>query len=285
MTTAAAVVPGYCALETCECHTVEAKRIQTPWPADLGFPPYCCNRCARHGPRPVTIVPPAMAISNAEIAARVMKTRTEHGATLDAFHQVWYDCGHTWSMTNFLGVAMMKNPMDLWAYHDLIVAQRPTCILETGTFAGGSALWFAFLMDILNIEGGKVLTVDLDDHRQVQHPRIVCYGGDSTDPEVASALRAEVTHPLLVTLDSDHSSAHVLKELRLYAPAVKVGEYLVVEDTNISWGDERGARGGVEDYCAEHPGEFRQDLLCEKQLLTMHPGGWLQRMAPHRHHG
>ena len=41
--------------------------------------------------------------------------------------------------------------------------------------------------------------------------------------------------------------------------------------------------GGIEDYLAKHPGEFVQDVLCERWLLTMHPGGWLKRVAecPH----
>jgi len=135
----------------------------------------------------------------------------------------------------------------------------------------------------MSIQDGQVLTVDLDDHRRCQHPRIKFYGADSTDPQLFSAIAQETRGPVLISLDSDHSSAHVLKELTLYGQLAAVGDWIVVEDTNISWGSERGARGGVEDYLRLHPGEFRQDALCEKHLLTCHPGGWLQRMAPCEH--
>jgi cephalosporin hydroxylase len=231
-----------------------------------------------------------------EMAKRVIRTREHHGELLQKYHEVWYECGHTWVYTHFLGVGMMKSPNDLWAYHDIMVQHRPQTVIECGTYQGGSALWFAFLMDMLRIDG-KVLTIDIEDNRQCDHPRISYLAGSSTDPELAAAVISEISGPLLVVLDSDHSAAHVRNELNLYAPACQVGDWLVVEDTNIGWtdtkveidgkveqfGGDRGARGGLEDYVLAHEGEFRQDVLSERFLLTMHPGGWLQRVAECTH--
>ena len=53
-------------------------------------------------------------------------------------------------LTHYLGIGLMKCPNDLWVYQDIITRLRPKTILEMGTFAGGSALWFAHLMDLLN---------------------------------------------------------------------------------------------------------------------------------------
>lgn len=219
-----------------------------------------------------------------EMTARVQRTRDDHGALLQDYHAVWYNAPHTWHFLHFLGVGMMKCPNDLWMYQELMANERPRTVIETGTYQGGSALWFAFLMDMLQIDGGHVYTVDFEDRRSCQHPRITFLGGDSTDPEIAAAIAAELPAegPRLVSLDADHSAEHVRKELELYAPLCQLGDYLIVEDTNISWGGpdgDRGARGGIEDYLSQHQGEFRQDILCERWLLTMNPGGWLQRVA------
>ena len=110
--------------------------------------------------------------------------------------------------------------------------------------------------------------------------RITFIEGDSTDPALAMKLRDQITCPLLVVLDSDHAEAHVRKELELYAPMCRPGDRLVVEDTNVAWPHDRGARGALEDYLSVHHDEWRQDLLCERWLLSMHPGGWLVREKP-----
>ena len=238
---------------------------------------------------PKTVVSPLVEVSIAEMAARVHRTQAEHGPLLQAYHKVWYESEHTWVYNNFLGVGVMKSPNDLWMYQTLMNDWRPRTVIETGTYQGGSALWFAFCMEALGIDG-RVWTVDAEDHRKCSHPRITFLEADSTDPKLVEALKAEIQHPLLISLDSDHSAEHVRKELDLFAPLCDVYDWLVVEDTNISWGDvtgggdgERGARGGLEDYLRAHEGEFRQDILCERHLLTMHPGGWLQRVAPCPH--
>jgi cephalosporin hydroxylase len=45
----------------------------------------------------------------------------------------------------WLGTQVLKNPFDLWIYQELLARTRPDVIIETGTFAGGSALYLAFL--------------------------------------------------------------------------------------------------------------------------------------------
>lgn len=237
------------------------------------------------GSPPATIVGQPGPMTLEDLEQRIRETRAAHDETLQKFHQVWYDCGHTWVVTHFLGVGVMKSTTDLWTYHDLMTVHRPKTVIETGTYKGGSALWFAFLMEALQVDG-HVWTIDREDYRVCGHPRITFIGGDSRDPALVAALAAEIQYPLLISLDSDHSAQHVYDELVLYAPLCQVGDWLVVEDTNIAWvgeGGDEGARGGIIRYLTEHPGEWRQDVASEKYLLSMHPGGWLQRMAPCSH--
>lgn len=240
---------------------------------------------------PLTIVDCNKTVTFDELAKRIERTRQEHGAVLQQYHEVWYNAPHTWHYTHFLGVGLMKCPNDLWIYQALMHDYRPKTVIETGTYSGASALWFAFLMEMLQIDGGHVYTVDYADQRQCQHSRITFLGGNSVDPELVAGIEEQLPEEgvRLISLDSDHSARHVYDELCLYAPLCRVGDWLVVEDTNIAWsnnaegiGGDRGAQGGLVDYLNEHPGEFRQDVLCERYLLTMNPGGWLQRIAPHR---
>lgn len=231
----------------------------------------------------VTRVSKADPVTVEEMAGRVVKTREEHGDLLQQFHKVWYEAPHTWHYTHFLGVGMMKCPTDIWMYQQMLTELRPVAVVETGTYKGASAAWFAFTMDMLQINEGIVITVDIDDYRECGHPRITFLGGDSTDPALVESIIEVLPEdgPRLVVLDSDHSAEHVYQELCLYAPLVRVGDWLVVEDTNISWPGEEGARGGLQRYVLEHQGEFVQDVLSERYLLTMNPGGWLQRVALH----
>src|SRR5215469_11286078 len=199
--------------------------------------------------QPLTVVDDETSCPIEVLVERLHQSRKGNADLLQRYHDLWYESGHTWHYTHFLGVGLMKCPNDLWIYQDIISKLRPTSIVETGTYQGGSALWFAFLMDMLRIKDGRVLTVDIKDYRKtwfVNHPRITYLHGNSADPELASAIKEQLDErpgPRLFVLDSDHSAEHVHNELTLYAPMARVGDWVVVEDTNIAWGGDGGDRG------------------------------------------
>lgn len=234
--------------------------------------------------RPGTIVTSGP-VAPGQLEELLARTRAEHGPMLQQFHEVYYNAGHTWTSTQFLGHGTMKTPNDLWTYQELIAFHRPRTIIETGTWTGASSLWYAFVLAALGIDG-RVFTVDYRDQRKVTHPLVTFILGMSTDPKIAAMLAREIEYPLLVSLDADHTEAHVHAELELYAPLCRPLDFLVVEDTNIGWpgeGGDRGAQGAAERYLTAHQGEWKQEQIAERQLLTMHPGGWWRRYGacPH----
>jgi cephalosporin hydroxylase len=88
---------------------------------------------------------------------------------------------------------------------------------------------------------------------------------------------------VMVVLDSDHSASNVLNELRVFAPLVTVGAYLIVEDTHVnghpvepSFGP--GPAEALNDFLATNKG-FARDATREKFLLTFNPGGFLKRVS------
>lgn len=205
----------------------------------------------------------------------------------DAFQQIWYATTHTWGMTYWQGVPVLKSPLDLWVYQEMIVAYKPALIIETGTAFGGSALFYAHTMDLAGIDG-QILTIDTEprtDPKVSAHPRIVNVVSDSLDPSTIAAAKrftAEANgRHVMVILDSDHSQSHVRKELDAYCGFVSEGCYLVVEDTNVNGnpvhpGHGPGPYEAVVDFLDTHL-EFHADPFCNKYLGTMHPGGWLRK--------
>lgn len=209
-------------------------------------------------------------------------------AVVTDFHKAFYDAakeGGTWNAATYFGVKLWKSPIDLQLYQELIYELKPQLIIETGTNNGGSALYFAHLLD--HLSAGKVVTIDIQPFKQEypRHSRIT-YLSDrsSTDHRVIREVRSlfEFTGgPTLVVLDSDHSKEHVGKELNAYLPFVRAGSWLVVEDTNINgnpvlpeFGD--GPREALEEWLPIYP-DFRIDQRRQdRYLFSFHT--WLRRM-------
>jgi len=125
---------------------------------------------------------------------------------------------------------IIKFPSDLILYAQAILENKPDIIIETGTAWGGSAMFFA---DMLELTGkGRVITVDLEPRSTPIHPRVTSIIGRSTSVETLDKVRSMVNpgDEVMVTLDSDHRTFHVKRELYHYSPMVTQGQFLVVED-------------------------------------------------------
>src|SRR5215203_3701979 len=202
---------------------------------------------------------------------------------IDQFHALYYDRNEqTWGNTFWLGHHVLKCPLDLWTYQEILHEVQPELIIETGTYQGGSALFLASICDLLG--RGEVLTIDVDRREdRPRHPRITYLTGSSTSHAVLRQVRrrARDRSHVLVILDSGHARKHVLAELRAYAPLVTPGSYLVVEDTNLNGHPVYEAFGpgpmeAVQDFLKERD-DFEVDRSREKFLFTFNPGGWLRK--------
>ena len=216
---------------------------------------------------------------------RALFKRRLHGDIAEQFTQAYYEgamFGETRADTTWLGVRTDKCPLDLWIYQELLTELRPDLIVETGTAFGGSALYLASVCDLLG--HGRVLTIDVQEQPdRPQHERIEYLTASSTARETLEHVRAALPPGgnVLVILDSDHRKEHVLQELRLYAPLVPIGGYVVVEDTilnghPVSPDFGPGPMEAVEAFLAEDE-RFRSDRRREKLYLTFNPRGYLRR--------
>ncbi|OMC34675.1 cephalosporin hydroxylase [Mycobacterium sp. GA-1841] len=209
---------------------------------------------------------------------------------------------------------IIQYPQDIVAMQELIWQVRPDLIIETGIAHGGSLIFSASMLALLDladaIESGttldpakprrKVLGIDIDvraHNREAiaAHPmasRIRMIQGSSVAPEVIGQVH-EITagyQHVLVCLDSNHTHTHVLAELEAYAPLTSVGSYCVVFDTIIDdvsadtfpdrpWSPGNNPRTAVRQYLTNHP-EFEIDKSIQhKLLITVAPDGYLKRVG------
>lgn len=204
------------------------------------------------------------------------------------FHQLYYDKRlgpdnhRIWEQTRWMGFPVLKTPADLWTYQEMLFETKPDLVIETGTYASGTTLFIAQMMDIIG--KGTVVSIDLQPLSiRAQHKRITYITGSSADSAIAQTAATHLPQggSCMVILDSDHTQAHVSEELRLFAPLVSVGHYLIVEDSNInghpvypSFGP--GPYEAIESFLREHS-NFASDRSREKFLVSWNPNGYLRR--------
>jgi cephalosporin hydroxylase len=167
--------------------------------------------------------------------------------------------------------------------------------VETGLYLGGTAIFYASILELLGRDG-RVISVDIQIHPEARRNieasplgrRVHLIEGDSTSEavhrQVRNLLHGETN--VLVCLDSDHSYAHTLAELRLFSSFVPVGGYLVLFDTicedladtpngDPSWTHD-SPMAALRQFLAENP-NFSSDPSWGKYLVTFAPQGFLVR--------
>ena len=176
--------------------------------------------------------------------------------------------------TFWRGVPLWKFPTDVTLYQEVIHETQPDTIVEIGTAKGGSSLYFQDLLDLIG-KGGKVVTLDVRDRMQApKDPRIEYLIGNSKDPKVAEQIREKTRGKVMVVVDGNHDRIHVKWDLQNYSPMVTKGQFLVVEDCYIDKG--LFGPGLARDWFLERNSRFKQTNRCEKYLIGMTMGGWLQ---------
>jgi cephalosporin hydroxylase len=207
--------------------------------------------------------------------------------------QYKYTYNFTW-----MGRPIIKYPSDILLMQEIIWDIKPDLIIETGIAHGGSIVFSASMLELL---GGdrEVVAVDIDirkhNREQIEaHPmskRIHMIEGSSTDPAVLKQImkRAEGKKCVLVALDSLHTHDHVLDEMRLYAPLVTMGSYLVLPDTFIEyfpkgyyndrpWDVGNNPMTALKAFMQENDDFVIDTERCNKLLITEGFDGYLKRV-------
>ncbi len=208
-----------------------------------------------------------------------------------------YVYGFTW-----MGRPVIQLPEDLVRMQEIIYSLRPDVLIETGVADGGSLVFYASLFRAMG--HGRVIGVDLEirphNRKAIESHElfdlIELVEGDSVAPEIIEQVSSLVgpEQRVLVSLDSNHTKAHVLAELEAYSPLVAVGSYIIAADGIM--GDLVGAPRSNPDWSWNNPREaalefarthddfaldppvppFNEGAVSDS--VTYWPGGWLRRL-------
>jgi len=213
----------------------------------------------------------------------------------------------------WMGRPIIQYPQDMAAMQEIIWEVRPDLIIETGIAHGGSLIFSASMLALLDFTDAiqqkcalnpsqskrKVLGLDIDirPHNRVAieaHPLasyIEMIQGSSIDYGVVEQVKtiAQGYSKILVCLDSNHTHEHVLEELKAYAPLVSKGSYCVVFDTIVEdlakemfpdrpWGPGNNPKTAVFEFL-KNCSEFEIDKsLDNKLLISVAPDGFLKKL-------
>ena len=197
---------------------------------------------------------------------------------------------------NWMGMPIIQFPQDILAMQEIIWDVKPDLIVETGIARGGSLVFYASMLELLGGQG-RVVGVDIDirAHNRAAiegHPmskRISMIQGSSTDDSTAEQVYAAArgSNRVLVSLDSNHTHEHVLRELELYSPLVKAGSYLVVFDTSIedqpedfqhgaAWDKHNNPKTAVREFLKTNDRFVVDRAIEDKLLITVSREGYLK---------
>ncbi|MFG0267386.1 MAG: cephalosporin hydroxylase family protein [Rhodopirellula sp. JB055] len=234
---------------------------------------------------------------------------------LGALSRIWIReiTRHKWAYNfKWLGRPAIQFPNDTWQVQELIWNCRPDVIIETGIAHGGSLIYNASMLTLLDytdaIENGEVLDpaapkrrvigidIDIRSHNRdaiEAHPmsnRIDMIEGSSIADEVVSQVKSKVTPTdrVLVLLDSNHTHDHVLAELNAYAPLVTSGSYCVAFDTIVEdmpeeffddrpWRPGNSPKSAVMEFIKQNPDFTIDESIDHKLQISVAPSGYLLR--------
>jgi cephalosporin hydroxylase len=232
----------------------------------------------------------------------IKKQNTKLNIGVDFVHKT-VDTQYSYNFS-WLGRPIIQYPQDILALQEIIWDVKPDMIIETGIAHGGSLIFSASMLTLLEacgeIENGQVLGIDIDirEHNKKAieaHPmskKITMFQGSSIDEQMIQSVHAfaKSGKRILVCLDSNHTHEHVVAELKAYASLASIGSYCVVFDTIIEdmpeesfpdrpWDKGNNPKTAVWEFLKENDSFVVDKEIENKILITVAPDGYLKRIS------
>ena len=211
---------------------------------------------------------------------------------------------------NWLGLPIIQYPQDIITIQEIIFKIKPNIIIETGIARGGSVLFLASMLMMLESEAKfknnnkqfKLLSIDiqirneiklkLKNHFLSKYFEFIEKSSISSEANLFVSKNVKKDDKVLIILDSNHTEDHVFNELLCYSKYVSKGSYIIVMDTAINnlsnkyhkdkeWSNSKNPKTAIDKFIKNYDknNEFKIDEFFEsKSLITNCPLGFLKKI-------
>lgn len=197
---------------------------------------------------------------------------------------------------NWLGVPIIKYPEDIVLIQQAFFEFRPDAVVEVGVARGGGIVLAHSLQKLLGLNP-KILGVDIKFHphtvvalEQYLKEGVQLFEADSTSEASERKIKEflkESSQPF-VTLDSNHTHDHVLRELMVIDKSAPTGTIVLVADTvigysssqikNRPWDKNKNPLSAVRQFLNEMQNWQPLSHYTARGLLTESRFGWIQKV-------
>ena len=203
--------------------------------------------------------------------------------------------------SSWLGIQAQQDPSDAFLIQMLLWEIKPDLIIDLGTNTGGSAIFFASIMNYYN-PNGKIISIDIKNYtinwyngksscKKCSNPdllplwknHVTFYQGSTMDPKILFDVEKHVNdaHVVFISQDTSHDASYIYAELKAYSKFVTNGSYILVQDTKL----DRMLRKSlnsisyyIDKFISEND-KFIIDRDIENTFyFTHHPKGYLKRI-------
>tara|TARA_E500000178_G_C16819430_1_gene660777 strand:+ start:134 stop:874 length:741 start_codon:yes stop_codon:yes gene_type:complete len=199
----------------------------------------------------------------------------------------------------WMGRPIIKYPNDMIVIQEIFWDVKPDLVIETGIAHGGSIIYSASLLKMMNIKNFKVVGIDIDIrkhnlkeiNKSPMRKYIKMFEGSSVNEKLVKKVfnYSKKFKKILIILDSNHTHDHVSKELNIYSKLVSKNSYMILPDTYIGylpngifpnrpWTKNNNPMTALKEFLKKNK-KFKIDkFLSSKSMITEAMNGFVKKI-------
>ncbi|XP_064388803.1 rhamnosyl O-methyltransferase-like [Halichondria panicea] len=147
------------------------------------------------------------------------------------------------------GCSILKGADDMVIFHELFWRLRPATVIELGTFTGGSAVWMADMLRLMEVDS-TIYSMDIELSnleervKEIKPSNVHFFEGNSYEIEktFTSEMLQSLPHPWLVIEDAHTNINGIMNHFGSY---MKTGDYFIIKDVHPNLPRDIGKDGSI----------------------------------------